>query len=95
MAYLVMGTAQIVDIAGMEDPKSSKDELCPPEIASGPLVASPAPNKYGAPMIEGLHKDKFPRIQYVEIKEGTLRMLPDEWLAIGRSRQSRNSFRRR
>ena len=34
-----------------------------------------------APTIEGLHKDKFPRLQYVEIKEVTLRMLPDEWQA--------------
>ena len=33
------------------------------------------------PHYRGLHKDKFPRLQYVEIKEVTLRMLPDEWQA--------------
>ena len=64
----------------MEDPKSGKDEPCLPGRASGPLVAPPAPHEDGAPTIEGLHKDKFPRLQYVEI-EGTLRMLPDEWRA--------------
>ena len=65
----------------MEDPKRGKDEACPPEIASVLLVAPPAPHEDGAPTIEGLHRDEFPRVQYVEIKEGTLRMLPDEWQA--------------
>ena len=73
--------AQIVEVARMEDPKSGKDEPCLPGIASGPLVAPPAAHEVGAPTIEGLHKDKFPRLQYVEIKEVTLRMLPDEWQA--------------
>ena len=73
--------AQIVEVAGMEDPKSGKGEPCLLGIASGPLMAPPAPHEDGAPTIEGLHKDKFPRLQYVEIKEVTLRMLPDEWRA--------------
>ena len=63
------GTAQIVEVAGMEDPKSGKDEPCLPEIASGPLVAPPAPHEDGAPTIEELHKDKFPRLQYVETQK--------------------------
>lgn len=74
-------TAQIVDVAGMEDHKSGKDEPCLPGMASGPLMAPPAAHEDGAPTIEGLHKDKFPRLQYVEINEVTLRMLPDEWRA--------------
>ena len=61
--------AQIVEVAGMEDPKSGKDEPCLPEIASGPLVAPPAPHEDGAPTIEELHKDKFPRLQYVETQK--------------------------
>lgn len=65
----------------MDDPKCGKDEPCQPEIASGPLMAPPAPHKDGAPPIEGWHKDEFRRVQYLEIKEGTLRMLPHEWLA--------------
>ena len=44
-------------------------------------MAPPAAHEGGAPTIEGLHKDKFPRLQYVEMKEVTLRMLPDEWQA--------------
>ena len=51
------------------------------KIASVPLVAPPAPHEDGATAIEGLHRDKFPGVQYVEIKEGTLRTLPDEWPA--------------
>ena len=55
----------------MENPESGKDEPCPPpsEIAIGPLVAPP--HEDGAPMIEGLCKDEFSRVQYVEIKEGS------------------------
>ena len=53
----------------MEDPKSGKDEPCLPEIASGPLVAPPAPHEDGTPTIEELHKDKFPRLQYVETQK--------------------------
>ena len=53
----------------MEDPKSGKDEPCLPEIASGPLVAPPAPHEDGASTIEELHKDKFPRLKYVETQK--------------------------
>ena len=42
---------------------------------------SAVPHKDGAPTIEKLYGEEFPRVQYVEIKEGMLRMLPDEWLA--------------
>ena len=41
----------------------------PSEIAIGPLVAPP--HEDGAPMVEGLCKDEFSRVQYVEIKEGS------------------------
>ena len=47
----------------MEDPNSGKDDPCLPGIASGPLVAPPAPHEDGAPTIEGLHEDKFARVQ--------------------------------
>ena len=39
----------------------------PSEIAVGPLVAPP--HEDGAPMIEGLCKDEFSRVQYVEKKK--------------------------
>ena len=91
MAYLAM-----TEVAGIEDPKCGKDEPCQPEIACGPLVALPAPHEDGAPTIEGLHKDELPRLKYVEITEGTLRMLPDEWLAEDDDRdERRNGIRRR
>ena len=65
------------------------------EIASGPLAALLAPHEDGAPTIEGLNKDELPRVKYVEIKEGTLRMLPDEWLAEDDDRDERlNGIRR-
>ena len=51
--------AQIVEVAGMEDPKSGKDEPCLPGIASGPLVAPPAAHEVGAPTIEGCIKTNF------------------------------------
>jgi len=41
----------------------------PSEIAIGPPVAPP--HEDGAPMIGGLCKDEFSRVQYVEIKEGS------------------------
>lgn len=66
------------------------------EIASGPFVALPAPHEDGAPTIEGLYKDELPKVKHVEIKEGTLRMLPDEWLAVDDDRdERRNGIRRR
>ena len=86
----------MTEVAGIEDPKCGKDEPCQPEIACGPLVALPAPHEDGAPTIEGLHKDELPRLKYVEIKEGTLRMLPDEWLVEDDDRdERRNGIRRR
>ena len=57
------GTTQIVEVAGMEDPKRGKEEPCPPEITSALLVPPPEPHEDGAPTTEGLHRDEFPRVQ--------------------------------
>lgn len=65
----------------MEDPKRGQRWAMPARNSQWSARGSAVPHKDGAPTIEELYSEEFPRVQYVEIKEGMLRMLPDEWLA--------------